>query len=255
MADTKIQWAEKVWNPVTGCSPISPGCENCYAKRMANRLRGRYGYPKDKPFYRTFHPDRLAQPLRWQKPSRIFVCSMGDLYFSGVSPLWRRMVFDRIEAASQHQFLLLTKRPCPAYYELTGNTMFMDRAVGSPWVPRVLDNLWFGVSCENQEWADKRIPELLKIPAMVRFLSLEPLLSPVDLLALSASKISWVIIGSESGPKRRPCKLEWVRSIVEQCKAVGVPAFVKQVEVNGKVSHDMNEWPEDLQVQEYPKGD
>jgi protein gp37 len=164
LGKTKIEWTEYSWNPVSGCTPISEGCQNCYAKRMANRLRGRCGYPADEPFKVTLHKDRLEEPLRLKKPRRVFVCSMGDLFHEDV-PGWMRFeVMDIILQAKQHTFLILTKRPANMkeffewYYSKTGRTI------------ETIKNLWLGVTAENQQRADERIPILLQIPAAVRFI-------------------------------------------------------------------------------------
>ena len=253
MSDTKIAWAEKTWNPVTGCSPISVGCANCYAKRMANRLKGRYGYDSKHPFQITLHPGKLHEPFGWKRPRKIFVCSMADLFHRDVPDYAIDAIMEVICLAKEHIFLLLTKRP----------ERIMSYGLQS------IPNLWLGVSCENQEWADKRIPLLCRIPAAVWFVSLEPLLGPIGLYNIriptidqpdnrlirdryAEAYLNWVIVGCESGPHRRPCKLEWVHSIVEQCKAAGVSCYVKQVEIDGRVSHNPEEWPKELRIREYP---
>ena len=248
---TGIEWTDEVWNPVTGCTPVSEGCEHCYAKRMAKRLAGRYGYPKDDPFAVTFHPDRLNQPLRWTKPRRVFPCSMGDLFHRDVSLGRLGMVFDVMMHCSQHTFLLLTKRP-----EIARQRMKILR------LP-LMENVWLGVSVENQARADERIPILLDIPvphAGVRFVSVEPMLGPVDLVEylpkheqvavqksewglrrseyiLRKRRAQWVICGCESGPGRRETKVEWIRDLRDQCEAYQVPFFLKQREIDGKVVH------------------
>jgi protein gp37 len=227
---------------------------------MAARLAGRYGYPADEPFRVTLHLDRLDEPLRWKKPRQIFVSSMGDLFhesvpFGFVEEVWRRFTIKR------HSFLVLTKRP---QRMLDFYRYWRDGPDFEFWA----DNLWLGVTAENQNRAGERIPILLNIPAAVRFVSVEPMLEPVDIerwLPISQSYrrwrehrgdrdrwIDWFIIGCESGPNRRPMKLEWVVDLVRQCKATGVPVFVKQIEVNGRVSHDPQEWPEELRVRELP---
>ena len=172
MNTTTIEWATHTWNPVTGCSPISEGCENCYAKRMAQRLRGRCGYPEDDPFKVTFHPDRLEQPLKLKKPSRIFVCSMGDLFHDDVGYSIVD-IFDVMSSTPQHTYMLLTKRPekMRSLFRLNGPLL------GSEPLP----NVWLGVTAENQARADERIPILLQIPAAVRFVSIEPMLGPITL--------------------------------------------------------------------------
>lgn len=240
---TKIEWADETWNPITGCSPVSAGCNNCYARRMANRLRGRHGYPADNPFKVTLHPDRLEQPLRWRKPRRVFVCSMGDLFHEDVRDYQFYQVYEVMERCSHHTFLLLTKRPEIAKAVLT-------RYEGRTWP---LPNVWLGVTAEDQTAADERIPILLKIPAALRFVSVEPMLGLVDLNQIivpgdnpmeyhvsalheqhddclydSPSQLDWVICGGESGPGARPMQPEWPRSLRDQCQAAGVPFFFKQ---------------------------
>ncbi len=170
MGNTKIEWAEKTWNPVTGCSKISPGCQNCYAERMSKRLRGRCGYDADEPFRVTLHPKRLEEPLRWRKPSMIFVCSMGDLFHPGVPMNYVVEVVRKMQDASHHTFLVLTKRP--------GR---MKKVFDACNHSEIIPNIWLGVTAENQEMADERIPILLQIPAAVRFVSVEPMLGPVEI--------------------------------------------------------------------------
>jgi len=259
MGETKIEWADATWNPITGCSKISPGCQNCFAERMARRWAGRYGYPKDNPFSVTFHTDKLQEPLKWKKPKRVFVCSMGDLFYKDVKTFQLNSIFTIINASwlhdMGHQFLILTKRPsrmkkyifehrhfetAPCYYETS--------------------NVWLGVTAENQRCADLRIPILLQIPASVRFISVEPMLEPIHIKKqwfieahTMRRQIDLIILGCESGPNRRPCKIEWMIDLVEQCQAAGVSVFVKQININGRVSHDMEEWPVNLRVREFPK--
>lgn len=282
MGNTKIPWAEKVWNPITGCTKISPGCQNCYAERMANRLRGRCGYPADEPFRVTLHPDRLEEPLRWRKPSMVFVCSMGDLFHEDIPESFISAVFYVMQVANQHSFLILTKRPARmaefldrwvhcdhaypdyAWHIGAGSNSGRPygyghyRAEGKRRPP--LPNVWLGVTVENQEMADLRIPILLQIPAVVRFVSVEPMLGPVDLTAVrlpdhlqpdwaygmpygitfdalqpneshiydSENHLDWVICGGETGPHARPVHPDWVRNLRDQCQAAGVPFFFKQ---------------------------
>ena len=248
MAKTRIEWTEYSWNPITGCTPVSEGCQNCYAKRMANRLRGRCGYPADEPFKVTLHEDRLGEPLRWKKPRRVFVCSMGDLFhedvpFDFICDVFARMGFER-----RHTFLVLTKRPERMRELFTGYENYR-------W-PH--PNVYLGVTAENQRAADERIPILLEIPAAVRFVSIEPMLGPVDLLSndylggcincevcldnpetcincAQDRKINWIICGSETGPGRRPAKIAWIMDLKDQCQSAGVPFFLKQMEVDGKI--------------------
>ena len=186
---TKIEWATDTWNPITGCSPISEACQNCYAERMAKRLAGRCGYPKDEPFKVTLHPDKLDQPMRWKKPRMIFVCSMGDLFHEDVPEIEIIRVF-AVMADAQHTYLVLTKRPERMKEVLTSpsiaNDVWLMTNTGisedKPIWP--LPNVWLGVTAENQARADERIPVLLQIPAAKRFVSVEPMLGPVDLTSI-----------------------------------------------------------------------
>lgn len=246
---TKIPWCDETWNVITGCTPCSEGCENCYAKRMAPRLAGRFGYPADDPFRVTFHKDRLDEPTRWKKPRRVFVCSMGDLWHPDVRIRHRAAVLRIIEECSQHHFLCLTKRPQRVSPEWPW--MQVKGYRGGRWP----DNVWFGVTTENQRRANERIPLLLKTQAAVRFISIEPMLGPVDLGPMAqypSYELDWVIIGCESGPKRRPCSLDWVRSAVDDCVCRRLPVFVKQLDIDGRVSREPNEWPEWARRQEFP---
>ncbi len=189
MAKTRIEWAEVVWNPVSGCTPISEGCQNCYAKRMANRLRGRCGYPADDPFRVTLHPEKLEEPLKWKKPRRVFVCSMGDLFHEQVPDEYIAKVWEIMNNATQHTFLVLTKRPQRMKDFLARLGWYIHDRDGYP-MEAVLDeggkytlkNVWLGVTAENQQRADERIPILLQIPAAVRFVSIEPMLGPVVII-------------------------------------------------------------------------
>ncbi|OPY78084.1 MAG: Phage protein Gp37/Gp68 [Syntrophorhabdus sp. PtaU1.Bin153] len=241
---TKIEWCDETWNPITGCSKISPGCENCYAERMARRLAGRFGYPKDDPFKPAIHLYRFDDPILWKKPSRVFVCSMGDLFheaipFTMLVDLHQRMwLYGRPNGMRNHTWLLLTKRPdrMAEFYRKYPYS-------GYPNNP----NLWLGVTAENQEQADKRIPILLQIPAAKRFVSVEPMLGLVELRAYLSHKhtcrcpecyhrafdptnrrpLDWIICGGETGPHARPMHPDWVYSLKDQCVAAGVPFFFK----------------------------
>lgn len=240
---TKIEWTDETWNPVTGCTKVSSGCKNCYAERMAKRLAGRYGYPADDPFRVTIHPDRLEQPLRWRKPRRVFVCSMSDFFHPSI-PLWfEAKMLDVMRRCPQHTFQILTKR--------TEQLALFDKVCG--W-PDDLPNVWLGVSAENQEAADERIPALMCVPAAVRFVSCEPLLSDIDLTQAMYGKESfgmncfgftngfgyeyflhWIIAGCESGSGRRRADARWFRNLRDQCRAGDVPFFLKQMDRNGKI--------------------
>ena len=254
-------WWDVTWNVVSGCSPISSGCAHCWANRFAKRLAGRYGYPKDAPFRVTFHPERLEEPLRIKKPRRIFVSSMGDFFHWDVKPEWIDAVLDVMAACPQHTFIILTKRP-----------EFIDDKLYEPmkrWPVRklgpgdFLSNLMLGVSVEDQPTADKRIPELLKIPAAKHIISIEPMLGPVNVRKYLYSytwignpikgahdlhvgkMIKWVILGGETGPGARPMHPDWARAVRDQCKASGTAFFFKQM--SGKTPI-----PEDLMIREFP---
>jgi len=241
---TKIEWTEETWNPVTGCTKVSAGCQNCYAERMAKRLAGRYGYPADDPFRVTLQEDQLSKPLSWRKPRMVFVCSMGDLFHPDVPDEYITQIFDVMAKARWYRqtFQVLTKRP-----ERMREHLLARKALTAP-------NVWLGVTAENQETADQRIPILLQTPAAVRFVSCEPLLGSLDLAEGGhgwlfvtdltdgrRTHLDWVIVGGESGPKARPAHPDWFRSIRDQCQSAGVPFFFKQ-------------WGEWIPVDEVPSG-
>ena len=226
MADTKISWCDKSWNPITGCSPASEGCKFCYAKRMATRLRGRYGYPKDNPFAVTLHPDKLLEPLKWKKPQVIFICSMGDWMHEDVPTDYIDEMLDVISACPQHIFLTLTKRPENLerkLYEVTVENPCRELG-GGDYAP----NLWLGVSVENQETANIRIPLLTdsNLLGWKKFVSYEPAIGPVDFSAWT-NKINWLIMGGENGPGARPCDITWARSVRDQCRVAKIPFWFK----------------------------
>lgn len=232
---TKIEWAEEVWNPITGCTKVSAGCQNCYAERMAKRLRGRFGYPQDDPFKVTFHEEKLLQPLGWKRPKKVFVCSMGDLFHGDSGWPTTDQIFDVMNKANRHTYLILTKRILTAWY------YFSSPVYGKPPWSRfyyLKNKIWLGVSVEDQKTADERIPILLQIYAAVRFVSIEPMLGPIDIQKYLGpvfpkacppeEGITWVIVGGESGPGARPMHPDWVRSIRDQCKEADVPFLFKQ---------------------------
>ena len=238
---TRIEWVINpdgtkgtTWNPITGCSPVSAGCDHCYARRMANRLRGRYGYPQDEPFKVTLHPDRLDQPLKWRKPRMIFVCSMGDLFHNDMSFTHIHDIFRVMAKCPQHRFIILTKRP-----KRMLNSVPSIRCC----LPDRLEHVWLGVSVEDQKTADERIPILLQVPAAVRVVSIEPMLGAIDLKWTWGAfkqgnvakyptgwleRLDWVICGGETGPGARPMHPEWPREVLDDCQAAGVPFFFKQ---------------------------
>ena len=319
---TKIQWTNKTWNPVTGCTKISPGCTNCYAERMAIRqawMECKNAKRKTKYINvvtidkqtrgwngKTFCDESALEiPLKRKKPTTYFVCSMGDLFHESVPFEFIDKVMQTISCYPQrHIFQVLTKRPerMAKYFKClyAGLTKFHD-GKEFQWP---FKNLWLGVTAENQEMADKRIPILLQIPAAIRFVSIEPCLEDINLTELDDPNericlingltgnsindlcevpyykgLDWVIVGAESGPKARYCPLKNIRSIVNQCKDAGVKCFVKQIhmwkaktysgyellqyeenakEIDSKLKRvlvkDINLFPKDLQIREYPKG-
>lgn len=329
---SSIEWTTETWNPTLGCSRVSPGCEHCYAERIAHRgltadHRGLTRSTRRGPVWTgevRLLPHRLDQPLRWRKPRRVFVDSMSDLFHPDVPFLFIASVFGVMCYAREHTFQVLTKRPeralefmewieksdsialgkdgkitdrvsaaqrclLAASYVAKGpvngplfGIRFLSHikpnpgaAIETHWP---LPNVWLGVSAENQETLDERVPLLLQTPASVRFVSAEPLLERVDLsqfLTLShrsrRSSSLWLICGGESGPGARPCDVEWIRSIVAQCRDAKVPCFVKQLgsrpildrpqfeldsDTPDSFEHskggDPAEWPEDLRVREFP---
>ncbi|WP_133492029.1 DUF5131 family protein [Alcanivorax sp. 24] len=209
---SKIEWTERTWNPVTGCTKVSPGCKHCYAETMAKRLQamGAPGY--ENGFKLSLVPERLNQPLQRRKPTMYFVNSMSDLFQDGVPEAFIDQVMDVIRATPQHIYQILTKR--------SGNMRdyFLTRPVP--------ENAWLGVSVEDKKYGKPRIPDLLAIKAKTRFLSIEPLLEGLGRLKLKG--IHWVIVGGESGHGARPMKEEWALSIRDQCERAGVDFFFKQ---------------------------
>lgn len=256
--ETSIEWADATWNPVTGCTKVSAGCDHCYAERFAERFRGVAGHPYEQGFDLRLWPERLEVPLRWSKPRRIFVNSMSDLYHADVPTEFIAEVFAVMALARWHTFQVLTKRPQRmkrllndvAFWGLVAvaigerrrafpRKILTDTDVGPA---KPLPNVWLGTSVENQE-AAYRIDWLVKTPAAVRFLSCEPLIGPLDLSTwvqpeaiLSDDQgeyraycaIDWVIAGGESGPDARPMHPDWPRGLRDQCQNAGVAFFFKQ---------------------------
>jgi len=269
---SKIPWTDETWPIVTGCSRVSAGCANCYAQReAAGRLKN---HPRYKGLTEggkwtgevRFNAETLSEPLHWKKPRRVFVASMGDLFHDKVDPEWIDAVWKIMGLCPQHTFQVLTKRPGNMKRWLKTTSAFAEG--------HFTPNVWLGVTVENNNHRH-RINDLLQCRAAVRFVSVEPTLGPVEIQpylfsdydqaamdvqlltppgGFTHAKLDWVIIGAESGRRgRRPCKLEWVRSLVEQCQKADVACFVKQIDIDGKLSKDPAEWPADLRVQEYPK--
>ena len=241
---TKIEWTHRegttgvTWNVVTGCSPISEGCAHCYAARMAKRLAGRFGYPADDPFRVTLHKDRLNEPLRWKKPRTVFVCSMGDLFHEDVGYNVHQSIWDTMEATPQHTYLILTKRA----------ENMLDSIEELQVSHGILPNVWLGVTAENQVRANERILWLRECQAVVRFVSIEPMLGPVRVLPTWLLDIDWVIVGGETGPGAREMNPDWARNVRDRCQATGVPFFFKQMSNKAPI-------PDDLMIREWPEAD
>ena len=214
--NSKIEWTDATWNPVRGCSKISPGCAHCYAETFAERFRGVPGHPFEFGFDLRLVPDKLGDPLRWPSPRMIFVNSMSDLFHEGVPDEYIERVVRIMAAASWHTFQVLTKRSERLLSLLSGPLRFAAS----------LPHVWWGVSVDTRRHGLPRIDQLRQAPAAVRFLSIEPLLE--DLGSFDLSRIDWVIVGGESGPGARPMAPAWVRSIRDQCVRSGVPFFFKQ---------------------------
>ncbi len=316
---SKIEWTDVTWNPTRGCSRVSPGCEHCYAERQAHRMNHPGGAYEGLTRMTARGPtwtgevrlvsDQIDAPLRWKKPRMVFVDSMSDLFHEKVDTEFIRSVFEVMAACPQHTFQLLTKRPRQMQKVIDWIAVTFDGSVGTPRnrqtlerIPWPLPNVWLGVSCENQDAADARIPLLLDTPAAVRFVSAEPLLGPINFSGkpttpktqgaaanqdLGIRKLHWVIVGGESGPGARPCWVDSIRRIVDQCRAAGVATFVKQLgarpyqigespepecncrefdcehrsqippvkwlKLKSRKGSDPAEWPADLRIQEMPK--
>mgnify|MGYP002620207676 CR=1 FL=1 len=323
MADkSPIEWTDATWNPIVGCDIVSPGCTNCYAMDMAARIEamsaglGRHTHyegttrrVKGKAVWTgrlALAPERIrSEPLRWKRPRMVFVNSMGDLFHEHVPDEWIDRVFAVMALTPQHTYQVLTKRSARmreyvnGLYEraMDGETNFARDVVGhceglnaifgrTKWP---FPNVWLGVSCERQQEADERIPDLLATPTAVRFVSAEPLLGPIDFTDVAGKvpeygstpahgtdvltphnrilrpQIDWIIVGGESGPGARPMVLGWAKDIVRQCKTAGVPVFVKQLgaeptnregercpHIKQKKGADVSEWPAELRVREWP---
>jgi len=263
---SNIEWTDATWNPVRGCTKVSPGCKNCYAETFAERFRGVAGHPYEQGFDLRLIPEKLDEPLHWRKPRRIFVNSMSDLFQDGVDDQFISLVFATMYCSPQHTFQILTKRPermlnylkemssdPDGYCFAWAHEEFGSLKCGPQVWP--LPNVWLGVSVESQQYADERIPLLQQTPAAVRFISYEPALGPIDISDFLKSHgvigpkkipharnehckiagckhfepLDWVIVGGESGPCSRPFNIQWARDVVQQCQLAGVSVFVKQL--------------------------
>ena len=270
MASTSIEWTNCVWNPVTGCSHVSEGCRNCYAERMDRRqmMPGRKdGFrpwtAQNAEYNVRLRPERLGQPLKWKKPRRVFVDSMSDLFHERVPDEFIAQVLSTMFRAPLHTYLVLTKRSI-RMQQLMNSAAFKEQVFrgfdSGHWPPQML---WLGVSAEDQKTFDERVPLLLRTPAALRWVSLEPLLGPVNItpfhlyaeediqptgkfrtrdgarqmqfkVGSEHKALHWVVVGSESGPGRRETDIEWVRSIKDRCVGATVPFFLKQLHQDGK---------------------
>jgi protein gp37 len=213
---SKIEWTDATWNPVRGCTKISPGCKHCYAEVFAERFRGVPGHPYEQGFDLRLVPEKLEEPLKWKAPRFIFVNSMSDLFHPSVPDEYISRVAQVMNTATWHTFQVLTKRAERMRILLNSNLRFAAHSA----------HIWWGVSVENQKHGVPRIEQLRGADVAMRFLSVEPLLE--DLGTLSLSGIHWVIVGGESGPGARPLRKEWVLSVKNQCWKAGVPFFFKQ---------------------------
>lgn len=289
---TDIEWTDKTWNPIRGCTRVSEGCRNCYAERIAARFSGpgqpyaglarmTNGGPRWTGSVR-FVNAKLYDPAAWRTPVRVFVNSMSDLFHEQVSTAEIAMIFAVMAGCPRHTFQVLTKRPGRAksfldwavysdpnpectpmmnihmeglQYELETNDdcrgWFHSNAESDidAWP---IPNVWLGVSAENQSTFGERVPILLECPAAVRWVSLEPLLEPID-LSRHIDRLDWVVVGGESGPGARPCELGWIESVVAQCKTAGVPVFVKQLGSKHPNHKRFDAWPGSLCVREWPR--
>jgi protein gp37 len=214
--NSHIEWTDATWNPVRGCTKVSPGCKHCYAETFAERFRGVKGHPYEQGFDLRLVADKLAEPLRWRTPKMVFVNSMSDLFHDGVAEDYIEAVAKVMVKANWHTYQVLTKRSDRLAKLLSTRLRFAASA----------RHIWWGVSVEDRRYGLARIPDLQSAPARVRFLSVEPLLE--DLGTIELRGIHWVIVGGESGRGARPMKREWVLSIRDQCAEAGVPFFFKQ---------------------------
>lgn len=237
-----ITWCERTWNPVTGCTAVSEGCANCYAKRQALRLQ-KMGVAKYAAgFEPMFHPAVLDKITPRQKPKLYFVCSMADLFHNDINLYYINLVFRRMQECLQHRFMVLTKRPEQMRKFLE---VFMEPLL----------NIALGVTCENQARANERLPYLEECSAAYKFVSVEPMLGPVDFDEAwptwwETGGLDLVICGGESGPGARPMHLEWARDLRDQCASVGVRFHLKQIHIDGKLVKDISQFPVDLQIRE-----
>lgn len=248
---SKIEWTDATWNPIRGCTKISPGCKHCYAATFAERFRGVKGNPFEQGFDLRLVPEKLCDPLGWKKPRQIFVNSMSDLFHEGVGDDYIIGVAEVMMAAHWHTFQILTKRAERMRELLNSKLKFAASA----------SHIWWGVSVEDRKYGVPRITHLQSANVAVRFISAEPLLE--DLGTVNLSGINWLIIGGESGHGARPFELDWARNLIRECKHQHVACFMKQVgrqpwddgmrlKLASSKGGDPAEWPKDIRVREFP---
>lgn len=285
--NSSIEWTDATWNPIRGCSKVSPGCTHCYAMHVAARFSGSgqpyEGLARRNPTNWTgdvrFVHANASDPLRWRRPRRVFVNSMSDFFHEGVPRQWQDDLFGVMSLCPQHTFQILTKRAdVMRDYMTTGSTrrrvaetrtrFFAHASSGESDIVWPLPNVWLGASIENQEYADARLPHLVATPAAVRFVSYEPALGPIDWSRWMremeifrdadqcGSDLDWIICGGESGQGARPCDVAWIRSAVEQCRDAGVACFTKQLGKRPFVAEidDSDGWPEGTNMRGTPEG-
>jgi protein gp37 len=279
---TKIEWCDASWNPVMGCTPVSPGCLNCYAARLAARFAKEGGIYDGLAVHRggrsvfttkiRYNAARLADPLRWKKPKRIFVNSMSDLFHEDVDFGFVDCVFGAMQLAQRHTYLILTKRPerMLEYMRQASKDAIgavarrMNDDVPTDWASWPPANVWMGTSVENQDAAYERLPSLQLLKGWRRFVSFEPLIGPVQISSFAPREwLDWAIIGGETGPGARPCQLDWMAGLIGDCRISGIPVFVKQLGANPVIGDgarmvvsdfkDMSAWPDWLRIREWPK--
>lgn len=236
MNNTGIEWTDKSWNPITGCRRLcqSNGRIYCYAYYMAQRLAGRYGYPKDEPFRPTFHPDRLLEPFEIRKPQKIFTCSMGEFFDEAVDNVWRSLVFHAMSWCPQHTFLILTKQLCRAVDMLECTRLREE-------MPK---NLWLGISQDGKTTNDDDIEWFRQLPRDFiphKFVSFEPLLGPI---CSNLEGLDWVIIGAQTGPGAQQPKFEWIANILEEAYSWNIPIFLK---------NNLDMWLPSELIQQFPE--
>ena len=246
-----IEWTDATWNPLRGCTKISPGCKHCYAATFAERFRGVKGHPFEQGFDLRIVEHKLYEPLQWKKTRRIFVNSMSDLFQDGVSDEYINRVADVMVEAKWHTFQVLTKRSERMRDLLNSKLKFAAQA----------PHIWWGVSAEDRKYGLPRIVHLQEAKVAVRFVSAEPLLE--DIGEVNLNGIRWLIVGGESGHGARPFQLDWARNLIRECKRQRVACFVKQVgrqpwedgkaiKLQSSKGGDMDEWPEDIRVRGFP---